>query len=79
MRREHAYYRKLPKTSRTFVVDLRAKQWYDLHHAHFDWDGKGNEGRVQRVRHLNAHLRALRRARLELQGQDKPHQLFCLH
>jgi hypothetical protein len=74
---ERAYYRKLLKTSRTYVVDLPAKQWCDLHHQHFDWDGKGNEGRLQRVRHLNAHLRALRRARLELQAQDKPFQLFA--
>jgi hypothetical protein len=74
---ERAYYRKLLKASRTFVVNLSAKQWCDLHHQHFDWDGKGNEGRLQRVRHLNAHLRALRRARLELQAQDKPFQLFA--
>jgi hypothetical protein len=74
---DRAYYRKLLKKSRTFVVDLPTKKWCDLHHQHFDWAGKGNEGRIQRVRHLNAHLRALRRARLELQAQAKPFQLFA--
>ena len=77
MRLERTYYRKLLKKSRSFVVDLPAKEWCDLHHEHFDWDGKGNEGRLQRVRHLNAHLRALRRARLELQAQRAPFQLFA--
>jgi hypothetical protein len=77
MHLERTHYRKLLKKSRTFTVDLSAKKWCDLHHEHFDWDGKGNEGWVQRVRHLNAHLRALRRARLELNAQDKPFQLFA--
>ena len=74
---EHSYYRKLLKKSRTFEVDLPNKEWCDLHHEHFDLDGKGNEGRLQRVRHLNAHLRALRRARMELLAQSTPFQLFA--
>ena len=76
MRDERSYYRKLLKKSRSYRVDLAAKQWCDLHHQHFDWQGKGNESLLHRVRHLNAHLRALRRARLELQSQDLPYQLF---
>ena len=77
MRLDRTYYRKLLKKSRTFLVDLPAKQWCDFHHQHFDWEGTGNEGRLQRILHLNAHLRALRRARLELQAQEKPFQLFA--
>ncbi|MBP6899938.1 MAG: hypothetical protein KBC73_07625 [Burkholderiaceae bacterium] len=74
---ELGYYWKLQKKSRSFVVDLASKKWCDLYHQHFDWDGKGNEGRVHRVRHINAHLRALRKARIELQGHVTPYQLFA--
>jgi len=73
---ERSYYRKLRKKSATYSVNLPAKQWCDMHHEHFDWDGKGNDSRFNRVRHLNAHLRALRNARLELERQSRPYQLF---
>ncbi len=76
MHDERSYYRELLKKSRSYRVDLAAKHWCDLHHQHFDWLGKGNEGRAHRVRHLNAHLRALRRASIELRAQSLPHQLF---
>jgi len=71
------YYVKLHKKSSRFAVRLDKKKWCDLYHEHFDWDGKGNVSRVHRIRHLNALLHALRRARIELAAYGKPHQLFA--
>lgn len=78
MNQDRHYYRRLMKKSRSYVVDLASKQWCDFDHTHLDWEGKGNEGRVHRVRHLNAHLRALRRARVELLSHPTPYQLFAV-
>ena len=72
-----SYYRKLAKRSRAFTVNLAEKQWSDMHHEHFDENWMGNESRLARVRHLNAHLRALRQARLELLHEQMPYQLFA--
>lgn len=77
MIRDRSYYRKLLKASGGFVVDMASKKWCNRYHTHFDLDGKGKDGRVHRIRHLNAHLRALRRARLELQSSELPYQLFA--
>ena len=74
---DRRYYRKLTSKSRNYAVRMDKKQWCDLHHDHFDWDGKGNTGRAHRVRHLNALLRALRRARIELERYGRPYQLFA--
>ena len=71
------YYRKLTTKSRTFTLRKDQKKWCDFYHAHFDWDGKGNEDRTQRVRHLNALFRALRRAEAELRNYALPFQLFA--
>lgn len=53
------------------------KKWCDLHHEHFDWEGRGNASRAHRIKHLNALLRALRRARTELAAYGQPHQVFA--
>lgn len=74
---ERRYYRELASKSRNYAVRMDKKQWCDLHHDHFDWDGKGNASRAHRVRHLNALLRALRRARIELERYGHPYQLFA--
>jgi len=71
------YYRELTRKSRNYAVRMDKKQWCDLHHDHFDWDGKGNTDRTHHVRHLNALLRALRRARTELESYGHPYQLFA--
>lgn len=71
------YYRKLRVRASRFRVDLPRKQWCDLWHTHFDWDGFGNLGHVHRRKHINALLTALRRARVELGSQNKPYQLFA--
>ena len=71
------YYAELKRRSRAFAVRMDKKEWCDLHHEHFDWDGKGNAGRVHRVRHLNALFRAFRRARVELDAYGRPYQLFA--
>lgn len=70
------YYAKLKRKSRTYAVRMDKKLWCDLHHEHFDWDGKGNTDRAHRVAHLNALLRALSRARFELTNYGKPFQIF---
>ena len=74
---ERAYYRELMHKSRNFEVRMDQKHWCDLHHEHFDMRGKGDGGRVARTRHLNALLRALRRARIDLSLQSQPFQLFA--
>src|SRR3989442_2446792 len=77
-RADRAYYRKLRHKAERFRVNLPAKQWCDLWHEHFDWDGLGNLGWLHRRKHLAVLLSALRRARAELSGSDQPHQLFAL-
>ena len=72
------YYRRLRNRSDAFRVDLAAKQWCDLWHTHFDWEGFGNLGWIHRRRHLNALLRALSRARAELSTVTCACQLFAL-
>lgn len=74
---DRRYYRELTSKSRSYAVRMDKKQWCDLHHDHFDWDGKGNASRAHRVRHLNALFRALRRARIELENYGHPYQLFA--
>ena len=74
---DRRYYTELKKKSRGFTVRMDKKQWCDLHHVHFDWDGRGNTSRTHRVRHLNALFRALRRARIELAAYGRPYQLFA--
>ena len=74
---ERRYYARLQKKSRSFALRMDKKQWCDLHHQHFDWNGRGNTSRVHRVLHLNALLRALRRARIELAAYGLPYQLFA--
>jgi len=74
---DRSYYRKLTKKSRNFSIQMERRQWCDLYHEHFDWDGKGDENRFHRARHLNALFRALRRARVELAGCNQPYQLFA--
>jgi hypothetical protein len=74
---DRRYYRELAKKSRNYAVRMDKKQWCDLHHDHFDWDGKGNAGKVHRLKHLNALFRALRRARIELESYGRPYQLFA--
>lgn len=74
---DRLYYSKLMRTSRRYAVRMDLKKWCDLHHQHFDWTGKGNAGRVHRIRHLNALLRALKNARLELSAHGQPFQLFA--
>ena len=69
--------RKLRIESSRFRVNLEAKKWCDLWYTHFDWDGDGDAGWVMRRLYLNAVLRALNRARLELQGASTPYQLFA--
>jgi hypothetical protein len=71
------YYRKLSKKSRTFSIRMDKKHWCDLYHEHFDWDGKGNASKTDRVKHLNALFRALRRTRVELSTYGRPYQLFA--
>lgn len=74
---DRRYYAKLLKKTREFTVRMDQKKWCDLHHEHFDWDGRGNASRVHRIKHLNALLRALRRARAELAAYGQPHQVFA--
>jgi hypothetical protein len=78
VRADRAYYRKLRRRGERFRVNLPAKQWCDLWHQHFDWDGLGNLGWLHRRKHLAVLLNALRRARAELSGSVQAHQLFAL-
>lgn len=64
-------------TARRFRVDLPKKQWCDLWHQHFDWDGVGDEGWRPRRAYVSALLNALARARLELRNAAQPCQLFA--
>jgi hypothetical protein len=57
---------------------MPAKQWCDLWHTHFDWEGFGNGGWLHRRRHLSALLFALSRARAELASHPGQYQLFAL-
>lgn len=75
---DREYYRKLSRKCRRFRVNIAAKQWCDLWHQHFDWDGLGNFGWRHRRKHLAALLEALRRARVELASSTQPYQLFAL-
>ena len=72
------YYFKLFTKANRFVVDLKKHTWCDLWHQHFDCEGFGNINWVHRRRHLAALLRALTRARHELNESRKPYQLFAL-
>lgn len=74
---DRRYYAKLLKKTREFAVRMDKKKWCDLHHEHFDWEGRGNASRAHRIKHLNALLRALRRARTELAAYGQPHQVFA--
>ena len=71
------YYRSLWRKARQFRVDMSAKQWCDLWHAHFDWDGKGDESWLDRRKHVRVLLHALARARRELKSFGGPYQLFA--
>ena len=68
---------KLKRRSKRFSVDMQKKQWCDLWHTHFDWDGEGNSSWVARRRYLTALFTALTRARLELAQWGRPYQLFA--
>ena len=72
------YYRVLRREVDGLRIDLAQKAWCDLWHTHFDWQGFGDQGWVQRRRHLNALLRALARVRRELASTASPYQLFAL-
>jgi hypothetical protein len=74
---KRSYYATLRKRSRDYTLRMDKKQWCDLHHQHFDWDGKGDTGFAHRIRHLNALLRALRNVRNELRSYQQPYQLFA--
>jgi hypothetical protein len=74
---DRSYYRRLSREVRKFEVDLPAKKWCDLWHTHFDWDGYGDRGWLDRRRHLRALFVALTRARRELAAQSIPYQLFA--
>lgn len=71
-----SYYRKLRIKADRFKADLPRKKWCDLWHTHVDWDGIGNKSWVDRRKHVNALLRMLCRARLELAQASLPCQLF---
>lgn len=71
------YYMELKRNARSFCVGLDRKKWCDFWHTHFDWDGFGNLGWLDRRRHLNALLTALTCARKELSSQQTPFQLFA--
>lgn len=71
------YYFELQRKARKFCVDLPKKEWCDLWHHHFDWDGFGDRGWLHRRRHLSAFLLALSRARAELASSSQPNQLFA--
>lgn len=77
-RPDRKYYFQLLLAAQRFRVGLEASGWCDLWHRHFDWEGFGDIGRVHRRRHLIVLLRALNRARIELQASARPCQLFAL-
>jgi len=68
---------RLKRRGKRFSVDMGKKQWCDLWHTHFDWDGEGNSSWLARRRYLTALLTALARARLELSQWGRPYQLFA--
>lgn len=70
------YYRKLWRKAHTFRVDLPRKKWCDYWHDHFDWDGVGNQSKLDRRRHLKALFHAFGRAQRELAAQPAPYQVF---
>ncbi len=72
----YVYYRQLRRKARTFRVDLARKQWCDLWHVHFDWDGIGNDSVIDRKKHFSALFYAFRLAQLELASQPIPYQVF---
>ncbi len=74
---DRTYYRLLRRRARTFKIDLPRKQWCDLWHTHFDWEGHGDLSRIHRRKHLIALFSALSRARRELASQTTPYQLFA--
>lgn len=73
---ERYYYRLIRKAS-LFRVDIEKREWLNLWHQHFDWEGFGDLSWRHRRRHLAVLLRALTRARVELKGSSKPNQLFA--
>ncbi len=73
---DQTYYRKLWRKARTFRVDLPKKKWCDLWHEHFDWEGTGNQSKLDRRKHLKAIFHAFRRAQRELAAQSIPYQVF---
>jgi hypothetical protein len=75
---DREYYRGLRRKSGRFCVNLAAKNWCDLWHQHFDWEGFGDRGWVHRRKHVGVLLGALRRARVELSEHKEPYQLFAL-
>jgi len=74
---ERYYYRLIRKASQ-FHVGLDRREWLNLWHQHFDWEGFGDLSWRHRRRHLSVLLRALARARAELKDSRKPHQLFVI-
>jgi hypothetical protein len=72
-----SYSERLKRRGKRFHLDMRPKQWCDLWHTHFDWDGAGDKRWIDRRRHLTALFTAMARARKELAGWGKPHQLFA--
>lgn len=77
-RPDKRYYHRLRRSASQFRVDMEARQWCNLWHQHFDWDGFGDLSWRHRRAHLAALLRALTRARLELNSSTQAHQLFAI-
>jgi len=72
------YYHRLFRKASRFRVDLEKREWFNLWHQHFDWEGFGDINRMHHRRHLSALLRALARARVELLESGTPYQLFAI-
>ena len=71
-------YARLFRAAISFAVNLPQRQWCNLWHQHFDGKGFGDLNWVHRRRHITVLLKALNRARRELQATKQPHQLFAI-
>ncbi len=61
---------------RSFRLNMARKQWCDLWHTHFDWNGEGKASIHIHREFVRAHFIAFRNARKELIRHGAAYQLF---
>jgi hypothetical protein len=76
-REARRYYQALQRESAQYSVTLDPP-WFDLWHAHPDWEGHGNRSWEDRRRHLEAGFLMFRRVLAQLRDWPVPHQVWLV-